>query len=59
MRRSILTLVGITVAIGAVACAAEASDAQRRRVLISTDIGGTDPDDFQSLIHYLISTPRD
>ncbi len=24
------------------------------RVLVSTDIGGTDPDDFQSLVHFLI-----
>lgn len=26
----------------------------RHRVIISTDIGGTDPDDFQSMIHYLM-----
>ena len=26
----------------------------RRRVLVSTDIGGTDPDDFQSMIHLLV-----
>ena len=24
------------------------------RVLVSTDIGGTDPDDFQSLVHFLV-----
>jgi hypothetical protein len=28
--------------------------AARPRVIVSTDIGGTDPDDFQSLIHYLM-----
>jgi hypothetical protein len=27
---------------------------QRHRVLISTDIGGTDPDDFQSMVHLLV-----
>src|SRR5437762_1336750 len=26
----------------------------RQRVLVSTDIGGTDPDDFQSLVHLLV-----
>ena len=27
---------------------------QRQRVLVSTDIGGTDPDDFQSMVHLLV-----
>ena len=27
---------------------------QRYRVIVSTDIGGTDPDDFQSLVHLLV-----
>lgn len=27
---------------------------QKPRVIISTDIGGSDPDDFQSMIHYLM-----
>ena len=26
----------------------------RRRVIVSTDIGGTDPDDFQSMVHFLV-----
>jgi hypothetical protein len=30
----------------------------RPRVLISTDIGGTDPDDFQSMVHFLVSADR-
>lgn len=30
------------------------SDYQKKRVLISTDIGGGDPDDIQSMIHYLV-----
>ena len=27
---------------------------ERCRVIVSTDIGGDDPDDFQSLVHYLV-----
>jgi hypothetical protein len=34
------------------------ADGERPRVLISTDIGGTDPDDFQSLVHLLIYADR-
>ncbi len=40
-------------AIGAAETAA--GDVQERcRVVVSTDIGGTDPDDFQSLVHLLV-----
>ena len=28
----------------------------RHRVIVSTDIGGTDPDDFQSMVHLLVYT---
>ncbi|MEP7343553.1 MAG: DUF1593 domain-containing protein [Acidobacteriota bacterium] len=31
----------------------ETPTGQRYRVLVSTDIGGTDPDDFQSMVHLL------
>ena len=31
-----------------------ALDGQRHRVVVSTDIGGTDPDDFQSMVHLLV-----
>jgi hypothetical protein len=31
-----------------------ALDGVRHRVLVSTDIGGTDPDDFQSMVHLLV-----
>ena len=31
-----------------------ALDGIRHRVIISTDIGGTDPDDFQSMVHLLL-----
>ena len=27
---------------------------ERHRVIVSTDIGGTDPDDFQSMVHLLV-----
>lgn len=27
---------------------------ERHRVIVSTDIGGSDPDDFQSMVHYLV-----
>lgn len=30
------------------------SDGTRHRVIVSTDIGGTDPDDFQSMVHLLV-----
>ncbi len=31
-----------------------ALDGHRYRVIVSTDIGGTDPDDFQSMVHFLV-----
>ena len=31
-----------------------AAEAERPRVIVSTDIGGTDPDDFQSMVHLLL-----
>ena len=31
-----------------------AIDDARHRVIVSTDIGGTDPDDFQSMVHLLV-----
>ena len=31
-----------------------ALNGQRHRVFVSTDIGGTDPDDFQSMVHLLV-----
>ena len=31
-----------------------ADDQARDRVLVSTDIGGSDPDDFQSMVHFLV-----
>jgi hypothetical protein len=31
-----------------------ASSGHRHRIIVSTDIGGTDPDDFQSMVHLLV-----
>lgn len=31
-----------------------ALDGNRHRVIVSTDVGGTDPDDFQSMVHLLV-----
>jgi hypothetical protein len=31
-----------------------ALNGERYRVIVSTDIGGSDPDDFQSMVHYLL-----
>ena len=31
---------------------------RRHRVIVSTDIGGTDPDDFQSMVHFLVYADR-
>ncbi len=37
-----------------VACASWVPAAERHRVIVSTDIGGTDFDDFQSMVHVLL-----
>jgi lysophospholipase L1-like esterase len=37
-----------------VAATAAAADSPRHRVIVSTDIGGTDFDDFQSMVHLLV-----
>lgn len=39
-------------------CCCIAVSAQKPRILISTDIGGTDPDDNQSMIHFLMYSNR-
>jgi hypothetical protein len=43
---------------GATIADVESPAAQRHRVLVSTDIGGTDPDDFQSMVHFLVYADR-
>jgi len=51
-----------TIAVVLGACAAlspaNAAETARPRVFVSTDIGGSDPDDFQSMVHYLIYADR-
>lgn len=63
IRFSILALMGlaITAAFGGTPMSGGAGiahdgalDGHRYRVLVSTDIGGTDPDDFQSMVHLLV-----
>ena len=50
----------VCVAAVSILCQASAPSAQspaareRPRVIVSTDIGGTDPDDFQSMVHFLL-----
>jgi hypothetical protein len=52
--------VGFVAVVLALSAAAPATpeDAPRPRVLVSTDIGGTDPDDFQSLVLLLVYADR-
>lgn len=49
-----------TIAFAIPAVMAEADDVSdhRPRVIVSSDIGGTDADDFQSMIHYLMVSDR-
>ena len=47
-----------TFALSSVAIANENIAEQKPRVIVSTDIGGSDPDDFQSMVHYLIYADR-
>lgn len=42
----------------AVAAPAGAPESQPARVIVSSDIGGDDPDDFQSLVHLLVYADR-
>ncbi len=49
-----LLLVGIFTLITLTQCTHTGKDAPQQRILVSTDIGGTDPDDFQSMIHLLM-----
>jgi hypothetical protein len=61
-RRQLLAALGLSAALPAPRLAvaagqsasASASAAARPRVIVSTDIGGTDFDDFQSLVHLLL-----
>jgi len=49
----LVCLLVVTAALAAAPVQAPA-DTARPRVIVSTDIGGTDPDDFQSMVHLLV-----
>lgn len=53
-RRCVLMLLTLLCAIGSV----RAKAVEKPRVIVSTDIGGSDPDDFQSMVHYLVYADR-
>jgi hypothetical protein len=55
--RTLVTLFILLSVSGAHAAASPSGGAlagERYRVIVSTDIGGSDPDDFQSMVHYLV-----
>ena len=53
-RRRLLALLAVSLPLGACALRPANAGASRPRVIVSTDIGGTDFDDFQSLVHLLL-----
>ena len=55
MKKRILSIAVAVFSLG-VACvvSARVKPAEKPRILISTDIGGTDPDDNQSMAHFLM-----
>lgn len=56
-RNAILALAMLAISPGVFAVS-NGKEAPRPRILISSDIGGTDPDDFQSMIHLLMYADR-
>jgi Protein of unknown function (DUF1593) len=50
----ILLFPAVVAAVAAEPANAVTSEPMRPRVVVSTDIGGTDPDDFQSMVHLLL-----
>ena len=52
MKRTLLSLIAL--AGMCIAVSAQQPVPERPRILISTDIGGTDPDDNQSMMHFLL-----
>lgn len=57
---ALLTIIGLLAGVlSRDACAQAASLTNTRpRVIVSTDIGGSDPDDYQSMVHYLLYADR-
>jgi hypothetical protein len=61
MPRALQTHGAVLCAIAAAAVASPAGGtlpAAKPRVIVSTDIGGGDPDDFQSMVHFLVYADR-
>ncbi len=56
--RTAVLLIIIGFAIGFLSTASYGQMDARPRVIVSTDIGGSDPDDFQSMVHYLMYADR-
>ena len=56
--RIVVSIVIIGFLIGFLSAASYGQEAARPRVIVSTDIGGSDPDDFQSMVHYLMYADR-
>ena len=49
------TMVALPFVVAAPQISGQGTGSGRHRVVVSTDIGGTDPDDFQSMVHLLVS----
>ncbi|MBM1105855.1 DUF1593 domain-containing protein [Aurantibacter crassamenti] len=53
-KKSRLCLITIVASLSLIQCGNSEEKKLKPRILISSDIGGTDPDDFQSMIHLLM-----
>lgn len=56
MSRNLLSI--LLVCFAGFGFALPAPAAEKPRVIVSTDVGGSDPDDFQSMVHYLVYADR-
>ncbi len=54
IRFALLSVIPLLAPIVSAAPDGGALSGHRHRILVSTDIGGTDPDDFQSMVHLLL-----
>ncbi len=58
MKYYALLCIATTLTLTGAATANESVPSEKPRVIVSTDIGGSDPDDFQSMVHYLVYADR-
>jgi hypothetical protein len=58
VHRALAVLIALVVVRGGVAFPEAIVQTARPRVIVSTDIGGTDQDDFQSMVHLLLYADR-